>query len=361
MNICCKLFTCIYNSTKAIFKYINMTFFVYLGVCIFFGVIFQNANGFTLSKDKGNTRSSKVPFNVTGLMPAVFTAFNDDQSINFDVIPSYVDYLANKGTKSVLVGGTSGEHVQLSVADRRKLIGLWRDATRGRMHMQAQIGGAPYSDVIDLASYSAEIGVDSVLVLPDVYNKPSSVADLVFYIGQVAQSVPELPVFYYNYPKHTHVEISMPAFVKAATASIPNFKGLKFTSNDLVEAAEVLKILVDDQQLMLGGERLLAPGIVLGIRTFQSPANNLFPDLMGNIISAAQCGDVERARILQDQLTSAVDKISEQGGRIAALKVAMEMETGLKMGPPALPKKPITEENRNKILEILKMFRDGSL
>lgn len=46
----------------------------------------------------------------------------------------------------------------------------------------------------------------------------------------------------------------MPAFVVSATARIPNFKGIKFTSNDLSEAAQVLRALKDGQEMFLGAD-----------------------------------------------------------------------------------------------------------
>lgn len=48
--------------------------------------------------------------------------------------------------------------------------------------------------------------------------------------------------------------VNMPAFVTAATASIPNFKGIKFTSNDLSEGAQVLRALKDGQEMFLGAD-----------------------------------------------------------------------------------------------------------
>lgn len=46
----------------------------------------------------------------------------------------------------------------------------------------------------------------------------------------------------------------MPEFVMAATAKIPNFKGLKFTSNDLSEGAQVLRSLKEGQEMFLGAD-----------------------------------------------------------------------------------------------------------
>lgn len=57
-----------------------------------------------------------------------------------------------------------------------------------------------------------------------------------------------------NSSSHFLSSVSMPAFVTAATASIPNFKGLKFTSNDLSEGAQVLRALNSDQEMFLGGD-----------------------------------------------------------------------------------------------------------
>lgn len=48
--------------------------------------------------------------------------------------------------------------------------------------------------------------------------------------------------------------VNMREFVIKATECIPNFKGLKFTSNDLSEAAQVHRVLKEDQVLFLGAE-----------------------------------------------------------------------------------------------------------
>lgn len=46
----------------------------------------------------------------------------------------------------------------------------------------------------------------------------------------------------------------MPAFVKAASLQISNFKGLKFTSNDLHEAFQVANNLKDDQTMFFAAD-----------------------------------------------------------------------------------------------------------
>ncbi|KAF9806258.1 hypothetical protein SFRURICE_016068, partial [Spodoptera frugiperda] len=95
-----------------------------------------------------------VNFTARGLMPPVFTPLNDDHTINYGVIPAYAKFLADSGIKSVLVGGTTGEHMSLSVADRKKVVDAWVVAAKTTgLHIQVQVGGAPLADVTELVSY----------------------------------------------------------------------------------------------------------------------------------------------------------------------------------------------------------------
>ncbi|KOB52206.1 putative N-acetyl neuraminate lyase [Operophtera brumata] len=141
--------------------------------------------------------------------------------------------------------------MSLAVADRKKVVDAWVAAgSSTRLHIQVQVGGAPLADVLDLAQYCQAAGVDSLLTLPELYFKPATVQDLVSYVELVAKAAPKLPVLYYHIPAMSKVE----AFVVAATARIANFKGIKFTCNDLSEGAQVLRTLQDGQEMFLGAD-----------------------------------------------------------------------------------------------------------
>ncbi|XP_026743139.1 N-acetylneuraminate lyase-like [Trichoplusia ni] len=291
-----------------------------------------------------------VSFNVTGLMPPVFTPLNDDLTINYDIIPAYAKFLVDSGIKAVLVGGTTGEHMTLSLEDRKKVIDAWLKTKKTTgLHIQVQVGGAPLSDAVNLASYCQKIGVDSLLTLPELYFKPATVEELVFYVAQIAKAAPKLPVLYYHIPRMSKVEISMPAFVTAATASIPNFKGLKFTSNDLSEGAQVLRALKNDQEMFLGGDSLLAPAALLGVRSSIGTSYNLFPRLAQEILDAVANNEVLKARALQEKLSLAIEAHTSEGPWVPIMKAGMEIVTGIKMGPPALPQRPLSAEAKQRI------------
>ncbi|XP_035449853.1 N-acetylneuraminate lyase isoform X3 [Spodoptera frugiperda] len=292
----------------------------------------------------------KVNFTARGLMPPVFTPLNDDHTINYGVIPAYAKFLADSGIKSVLVGGTTGEHMSLSVADRKKVVDAWVVAAKTTgLHIQVQVGGAPLADVTELARYCQDVGADSLLTLPELYFKPATVDDLVFYVSQVAKAAPKLPVLYYHIPSMSKVEINMPAFVTAATASIPNFKGIKFTSNDLSEGAQVLRALKDGQEMFLGADTLIAPAALLGIKSSIGTSFNLFPKLAQEILEAVEKNDVAKARALQEKLSLAIEAHTVEGPWVPIMKAGMEIATGIKVGPPSLPQKPLSSEAKQRI------------
>ncbi|XP_069360526.1 N-acetylneuraminate lyase-like [Maniola hyperantus] len=292
-----------------------------------------------------------VFFNACDLqVPPVFTPLNDDQSINYDIIPAYAKYLADEEIKAVLVGGTTGESMSLSVADRKKIADAWVKAGKSHwLHIMVQVGGAPLPDVLELARYCSEIGVDSLLTLPELYFKPQSVAELVDYVKLVADAAPNLPVLYYHIPSFTNVQIHMPSFVLEATQSIPTFKGIKFTSNDLSECAQVLRALKKGQQVFLGSDTLIAPAALLNIRSSIGTTFNLFPRLAQNILETVDTTVLDKVMKLQEKLSLAIEALTIEGRWVPVMKAGMEIVSGLKMGPPALPQTPISEEAKKRI------------
>lgn len=299
-----------------------------------------------------------VVFTAKGLMPPVFTPINDDQTVNYSAIPGYAKYLVGAGIKSVLVGGTTGENMSLNVEERKKLVDVWvKEGKSLGLHIQVQVGGGPLRDVLTLAQYCQVAGADSLLTLPELYFRPQNVDELVSYVELVAKAAPKLPVLYYHIPSMSKVEINMPAFIKAATARIPNFKGLKFTSNDLSEGAQALKALNKDQEIFLGADTLLAPAALLGIKSSIGTTFSLFPRLAQDILDAVERKDIARARELQDVLSSAIDAHTVEGAWVPTLKAGMEIVTGIKVGPPSLPQRPISAEARQRIASKLRALK----
>lgn len=102
----------------------------------------------------------------------------------------------------------------------------------------------------------------------------------------------------------------MPTFLDAAEQSIPNFVGLKFTSNDLDEGAACLK---QGRSVFLGADKILSSAIVLGFDSVIMTTLSICPELAIKIFDHMKSYKLKDAQIVQAQLNRRVNDILKKG------------------------------------------------
>jgi dihydrodipicolinate synthase/N-acetylneuraminate lyase len=56
------------------------------------------------------------------------------------------------------------------------------------------------------AAHAESLGSDGLLCLPELFNKPQTVDELVKYLTYVGQAAPKTPLLYYHIPSYTGVK-----------------------------------------------------------------------------------------------------------------------------------------------------------
>ncbi|KAK7866729.1 hypothetical protein R5R35_003150 [Gryllus longicercus] len=282
----------------------------------------------------------------SGLMAPVLTPFNDDrdQTVNLDIIPEYAKYLKSIGILGVLVNGTSGEGMSMTVSERKAVTQVWAKAVKEtKQSLMVQVGGACLKDVQELAKHCEEHGVDSLLCLPDLFNKPATVDELVTYLGIVASAAPKTPLLYYHLPGYTGVNLEMSKVLAAASAKIPSFAGAKYTHTDLQEGVRCLKVNGGDISMFLGCDEILAGAFVLGFDSAIATTLNMVPDPSLKILAAIKNNSNKDARDQQIKLNELIRIMTRNGGWVATMKVAMNVITPINVGRPRPPLTALTE------------------
>lgn len=129
------------------------------------------------------------------------------KTINYDVIDKYGQYLKSKGIQGVLVNGITGEGTTLRVDERKRLADKWLKVTRKYgLTMMLTIGGIDILDVYELVEHAEKIGVDAVVILPDLFYKPKTEEDLVEYFKLITTYITKVPLYYYHIPEYTDVK-----------------------------------------------------------------------------------------------------------------------------------------------------------
>lgn len=128
------------------------------------------------------------------------------RTVNYDVIDKYAQHLKGMGMHGVMVHGMSGEGMTLTMDERKRLTEKWMEATRKYdMKMLVNIGGMNLPEIYELAEHAEKLKVDAVMLMPDLFYRPVTEEDLVYYIKDIMTHMPTRPVFYYHIPVMTEV------------------------------------------------------------------------------------------------------------------------------------------------------------
>ncbi|XP_029162764.1 N-acetylneuraminate lyase-like [Nylanderia fulva] len=298
---------------------------------------------FTLSLR--SSTMSRLSYIYRGLIAPVLTPFNSNGSLNLEIIPQYATYLAKKGINGVLVNGTSGEGMTMSVNERKLVTEAWVRATKStKQHLMIQVGGAPLPDVIKLAKHAENLGADAILCLPELYFKPTTPQQLTEYLERISKAAPSTPLLYYHIPMLTNVNIHMGQFLELISDKIPSFVGIKFTSTNLEEGAQALRANNKKYVVFLGNDQTINAACALGMDSFIMTIVNMFPELALDLLAAGRNGNMLKAKNIQEKLSNAVLVITKHGNRVQAMKTAMSLLTEINVGVPRAPLKSISHE-----------------
>jgi dihydrodipicolinate synthase/N-acetylneuraminate lyase len=276
-----------------------------------------------------------------GVTPAMATPVLDDGvTVNTAVVPALVDFLLDAGVSGLFVGGSTGEGILLSEAERMRLHEAAVTAVDGRVPVLLHTGTNRLADTLVLSRHAAEIGADAmVIVMPYFYGMHDD--GLADYSHAVAASAPDLPLLLYDIPQLAINGVS-PALLRRLGQEIPSLAGIKSSRPDaqivrqLIDAAaEHLVFLVGNEAVVLGLLGLGANGLISGLST-------AVPEPFVALAQAFFQGDIVEAQRQQRLINQLLARLPN-GARIGAIKQILTAR-GIPIGP-AVPPRPMPKED----------------
>lgn len=261
-----------------------------------------------------------------GLMAPTFTPYLNNE-INHEIIEPYAKFLKAKGINAILVNGTSGEGMLLSVEERKKVTEKWSEVCKKLdILLMVQISGCPFVDAVELAKHASDLQVDGVLCLPELYFKPKTIQKLVQYLKDISVHCPQTPLYYYHIPMFTQVDLPMASFMELATKEIKTFAGIKYTSGDLEKGLPCLK----HGQVFLGSDTILCGALALGFDNAICTSLNINPEISIKIVHFMEQGKVREAREQQNILNKFIEEALKKGNGewVPSMKRAFNEEFG---------------------------------
>ncbi|MEW6545691.1 MAG: dihydrodipicolinate synthase family protein [Bacillota bacterium] len=284
-----------------------------------------------------------------GVFAPIPTPFGEDGEIAYGALRKNLDRWAATRLAGLVVLGSNGEFALLDPDEKEALVGFVREHFPADRPVIAGTGCESTRATIRFTRRAAQLGADAALVLNPYYYKGSMTdAALKRFYLDVAEASP-IPVMVYNMPGNTGLNLSSSLVVELAQH--PNIVGVKDSSGNIVQISEIVAGAPEGFAVFAGSGSFLLPTILMGGVGGTLAVANVLPDECAGIVSMAQEGRLEEARLLQLKILAANAAVTSRWG-VAGLKAALDM-IGYYGGPPRPPILPLDEAVRAQLRTIL--------
>jgi dihydrodipicolinate synthase/N-acetylneuraminate lyase len=193
-----------------------------------------------------------------------------------------------------------------------------------------------------MAEHAAKAGVEAICCVPPFFYRQSDEAIVEHY--RVVGAAADLPLFVYNLPGSTGVEIT-PEMMAKIQEKVPQLEGLKHSAMNQMFVREFVQMGLS---CFIGNARLMLPALAMGAVGLIDWGPNLVPEIWVELWNAFQEGDWSRALAAQDKGIE-VTKLSELGSFHQILKAGLSERLGVELGAPRAPGLPLPPENRKEV------------
>jgi len=286
---------------------------------------------------------------IEGIIPAIVTPFNDNEDIDKNAFRKIINYLIKSGVYGLLPVGSQGEFFALSQEEKKELIDIAIDEAGGRVFVMPNTGCITTRESIKLSQYAEKAGADCVSIITPFFISPNQ-EELYYHYRAICESV-NIPVLAYNNPDRTGGTFLTPATIARLAENLPNFNGIKDSSGDLTQVAEMIRLSPPNFKVIMGRDTLIYGGLMHGAAGAIAATSNVAPKLVVTIYEAFKSGDYDKSRQLQRELAP-LRIAFNLGSFPVVIKEALNM-MGLPAGRCRCPIQPLSSENRKTLSKIL--------
>ncbi|MCK4424669.1 4-hydroxy-tetrahydrodipicolinate synthase [Candidatus Bathyarchaeota archaeon] len=270
-------------------------------------------------------------FKPHGVMPALVTPFTDDgKSVSEQRLRALVSRCIELGVHGVVPCGTTGEFVNLTIEERKRVIDVVIDEVNDRVSVVAGTGASGTDQAVEMTKYAKDAGADAALIVTPFYLKPKD-RGIYNHYHTIASEV-DLPIILYNIPQCTGVPLTWQ--MVEDLAQIPNIVGLKDSSGQLGYMLAVLEKVRDKINVLCGHDEVVVAALAVGASGTILASANVMPDVWIKIYNHVQKGELQKARELQYKVQKIARIIAGSGA--VGVKAALNMMK-IKVGPVRKP------------------------
>ncbi|MGH7127795.1 MAG: dihydrodipicolinate synthase family protein, partial [Planctomycetaceae bacterium] len=177
------------------------------------------------------------PERLTGIFTPNLVPLDDRGEINEPELRRYVDWLIERGVHGLYPNGSTGEFTRFTVEERRRIVAIIADQTRGRVPILAGAAEANVKETLAACEYYADLGVRAVAIVAPFYYKLGPEA-VYAYFREIGRNTP-VDVTLYNIPMFAS-PIDVPT-VQRLSEECERVVAIKDSSGDIVHMIRMIQ------------------------------------------------------------------------------------------------------------------------
>ena len=265
-------------------------------------------------------------------------------NINESELRRYVDWLIERGVHGLYPNGSTGEFTRFTPEERRRIVAIIADQTRGRVPILAGAAEANVKETLDACEYYASIGVRAVAIVAPFYYKlsPSSVYA---YFKEIGDNTP-VDVTLYNIPMFAS-PIDVPT-VQRLSEECERIVAIKDSSGEIphmIRMIDAVRPNRPDFSFLTGWDAALMPMMLVGCNGGTNASSGVVPEITRKLYDLTMEHRIEEARKVQYDLVKLFDTMIYSAEFPEGFRAAVELR-GLRMGRG---RQPMSAEQRTDL------------
>lgn len=289
-----------------------------------------------------------------GVIPAFYACYEEDGSVSPKRVRELARYLLEKGVTGLYVGGSSGECIYQSVAERKLILENVMEEVRGKLTVIAHVACNNTADSMELAAHAESLGVDAIAAIPPIYFHLPEHA-IAKYWNDISSAAPNTDFIIYNIPQLAGVSLTL-SLLREMKKN-PRVIGVKNSSMPVQD----IQMFRDEGVLVLNGpDEQFVSGLAAGACGGIGGTYGAMPELFLKVRELFLQGDMENARVLQNEICRIIYKMcSAHGNLYAVIKEILRVQGGPDIGSVRAPLAGLAEADAGIAKECADMISEA--
>lgn len=288
---------------------------------------------------------------VRGIIPAIITPMNADESVNIEVLCQQIERQIEGGVHGLFPFGTNGEGYILSAEEKLEVLEATVSQVKGRVPVYAGTGCISTAETIRMSKKAQELGADVLSIITPSFALASQ-KELYDHYVAVAKQV-DMPIVLYNIPARTGNKL-LPETVAKLAKDVDVIIGAKDSSGDwdnLYAYITQTRELTKGFKVLSGNDSLILQCLMEGGAGGITGCANVYPHVLSSIYDLFVAGKLEEAQAAQDSIAS-LRGVFKYGNPNTIVKTAVAL-LGYNVGNCRAPFNQVPEEGVEALKVVL--------